>query len=154
VHGVGKVNDLFAGVGIDASHSGASNAAAIASTTQLLQQLNAGLVFTNLIETDQLYGHRKDVAGFHAALRAIDAAVGRWLELLRPGDLLVLTADHGCDPLAAGTDHTREFAPLLAVFDGSQGRHDGALSDVGASVLAWLAPDRAASPGLPGEPFV
>jgi phosphopentomutase len=154
VHGVGKVNDLFAGLGVDTSHPGASNAAAIASTTELLQQLDAGFVFTNLVETDQVYGHRKDVAGFHAALRTIDAAVARWLQLLRPGDLLVLTADHGCDPLAAGTDHTREFAPLLAVFDGAHGRHDGALADVGASVLAWLGPEHAAAPDLPGEPFV
>jgi phosphopentomutase len=156
VHAVGKVKDLFAGVGIDVAHAGASNPAAIAATSALLESLDDGFVFTNLVETDQVYGHRKDIFGFEAALRGIDAAVARWLRALRPGDLLVLTADHGCDPLAAGTDHTREFAPLLAVFEGSHGRHDGALSDVGASVLAWLGPrpHQAASPELPGEPFV
>jgi phosphopentomutase len=153
VHAVGKVAQLFAGRGIDAAHRGATNAEAIASTTALLERLDAGLVFTNLIETDQVYGHRKDVEGFHAALRAIDAAVARWQALLRPDDLLVLTADHGCDPLHPGSDHTREHAPLLAAFPGHAGRrHDGPLADVGASVVRWLAGRDA--PALPGTPFV
>jgi phosphopentomutase len=153
VHAVGKVAQLFAGAGIDASHPGATNAEAIASTTSLLRRVDSGFVFTNLIETDQVYGHRKDVAGFHAALREIDAAVGRWEELLGPDDLLVLTADHGCDPLHPGTDHTREHAPLLASFAGHGGRrHDGPLADVGASVVRWLAGDDA--PDLPGRSFV
>ena len=152
VHAVGKVNDLFAGAGIDAAHAGASNAAAIAATEALMERLDDGFVFTNLVETDQVYGHRKDLAGFDAALRGIDAAVARWLRALRPGDLLVLTADHGCDPLAQGTDHTREHVLLLAVFEGSHGRHDGALADVGASVLRWLTGEDAAA--LPGRAFV
>lgn len=153
VHAVGKVAQLFAGAGFDATHPGATNAEAIVSTTALLGELAEGFVFTNLIETDQVYGHRKDVAGFHAALREIDRAVGAWRALLRPGDLLVLTADHGCDLLHAGTDHTREHAPLLALFDGHGGRrHDGPLADVGASVLRWLAARDA--PALPGTPFV
>jgi phosphopentomutase len=150
VHAVGKVAQLFAGAGIDESHAGATNAEAIASTTALLREHVEGFVFTNLIETDQVYGHRKDVEGFHAALREIDAAVGEWRALLRPDDLLILTADHGCDPLHAGTDHTREHAPLLALFDGHGGRrHDGPLADVGASVLRWLAGREA--PDLPGR---
>jgi phosphopentomutase len=152
VHAVGKVSDLFAGEGIDHAHPGATNARALAATTTLVDELDAGFVFTNLVETDQVYGHRKDVAGFHRALREIDAAVGAWLERLRPGDLLVVTADHGCDPAAKHTDHTREHAPLLARFDGDGGRrHDGALADVGASVLRWLTGRDA--PGLPGTPF-
>lgn len=153
VRAVGKVAQLFAGAGVDASHPGATNAEAIASTTALLQELDSGFVFTNLIETDQVYGHRKDVEGFHAALREIDAAVGRWQQLLGPDDLLVLTADHGCDPLHPGTDHTREHAPLLASFAGHGGRrHDGPLADVGASVVRWLAGRDA--PEQPGTPFV
>jgi phosphopentomutase len=153
VHGVGKVAQLFAGVGLDHSHPGPVNAAAIAATTALMHELDAGLVFANLVETDQVYGHRQDVEGFHRALQEIDTAVARWLELLRPGDLLVLTADHGCDVTTPGTDHTREHAPLLAAFAGHGGRrHDGALSDVGASCLRWLAGREA--PGLPGDPFV
>ncbi len=153
VHAVGKVHDLFAGVGIDVKHTGATNPTAIGATTSLLSDLDAGLIFTNLVETDQLYGHRHDATGFHTALRAIDAAVGEWLTLLGPGDLLVLTADHGVDPTAGHTDHTREHAPLLAVFDGHDGRrHDGPLADVGASVLAWLTGRDA--PGMPGTSFV
>ncbi|MGZ4268637.1 MAG: phosphopentomutase [Solirubrobacteraceae bacterium] len=153
VHAVGKVRDLFAGVGIDAKHAGATNAQGIDSTTALLRGLDAGLVFCNLVETDQLYGHRHDVEGFHRALREIDTAVAGWLELLRDGDLLVLTADHGVDPKAPHTDHTREHAPLLATFPGQDGRrHDGPLADVGASVLKWLTGREAAA--LPGLPFV
>jgi phosphopentomutase len=153
VHAVGKVRDLFAGVGVDAYHPGASNERGIAAITELARDLDAGLVFANLVETDQVYGHRHDVEGFHRALREIDAAVGEWLELLRDDDLLVLTADHGVDPHAPHTDHTREYAPLLARFLGHDGRrHDGPLADVGASTLKWLAGREADA--LPGEPFV
>jgi phosphopentomutase len=153
VHAVGKIRDLFAGVGIDVRHAAATNETGIAATTELVRSLDSGLAFTNLVETDQVYGHRHDVEGFHAALQQIDAAVGEWLALLRPGDLLVLTADHGVDPTASHTDHTREHAPLLAVFDRNGGRrHDGPLGDVGASVLRWLRGRGA--PGLPGTSFI
>jgi phosphopentomutase len=153
VHAVGKICDLFAGEGIDHAHPGATNARALAETTRLVDELEHGLVFVNLVETDQVYGHRKDVEGFHRALREIDGAVGGWLATMRPGDLLVVTADHGCDPAAAHSDHTREYVPLLARFDGHGGRrHDGALADVGASVLRWLTGRDA--PDLPGAPFV
>ena len=153
VHAVGKVRDLFAGVGIDEYHPGPNNERGIATIGELLGGLDAGLVFANLVETDQVYGHRHDVEGFHRALRQIDAAVGAWLGLLRDDDLLVLTADHGVDPRAPHTDHTREYAPLLATFAGQDGRrHDGPLADVGASVLSWLAGRQAGA--LPGVPFV
>jgi phosphopentomutase len=153
LHAVGKAAELFGQHAFGASYPGATNLQAMRAVTDLLDQLDAGFVLANLIETDQVYGHRKDVAGFHAALREIDAAVGVWTALLRPDDLLVLTADHGCDPLHAGTDHTREHAPLLAVFPGHGGRrHDGPLADVGASVVEWLAGRDA--PELPGTPFV
>lgn len=153
VHAVGKVRDLFAGVGVDAYHPGSTNPQGIASTTELVRDLDGGLVFTNLVETDQLYGHRHDVEGFHRALQEIDAAVAEWLGLLRDDDLLVLTADHGVDPKAPHTDHTREHAPLLATFAGQDGRrHDGPLADVGASVLMWVSGREADA--LPGLPFV
>ena len=153
VHGVGKIRDLFAGIGVDFKHPGATNAEGIAATTALLRDLHQGFVFVNLVETDQLYGHRHDVPGFAAALRTIDAAVAEWLSLLGDEDLLVLTADHGVDPTTNHTDHTREYAPLLASFAGHGGRrHDGALADVGASVMRWLTGRDA--PGLPGTPFV
>jgi len=139
VHGVGKISDLFAGRGISEHHPAPGNPEALAVTTTLLDGLDAGLIFTNLIDTDQVYGHRKDVEGFHAALREIDATVGGWLGGLREGDLLILTADHGCDPAAPHTDHTREYVPLLAAGPGVEPRrHDGAMADVGATVLRWL----------------
>jgi phosphopentomutase len=154
VHSVGKVKQVFADVGIDEGHPGATNADAIASTEALIDGLEGGLVFANFVETDQVYGHRNDVPGFHGALQRIDAAVGGWLDRLDPErDLLVLTADHGCDPTTPGSDHTREHAPLLARFSGHGGaRHDGPLSDVGASALRWLT--RRDAPELPGKPFV
>ncbi len=153
VHAVGKTHDLFAGVGFTDRHAGASNARGLEQTGRLVDELDHGLVFTNLIETDQRYGHRKDTEGFADALGLIDAAVGRWLPRLGPDDLLVLTADHGLDPLAPHTDHTREHVPLLARFAGAGGRrHDGAFADVGASVLAWLTDQDA--PELPGRSFL
>jgi phosphopentomutase len=153
VHGVGKIHDLFAGVGVDVKHPGATNADGIAETTKLLRGLDSGLIFVNLVDTDQVYGHRHDIEGFAQALVEIDEAVAEWLGLLREDDLLVLTADHGVDPTMPHTDHTREYAPLLASWAGVQGRrHDGLLADVGASVLRWVAERDA--PGLPGEPFV
>jgi phosphopentomutase len=153
VHGVGKIHDLFAGVGIDVKHPAATNAKGIESTTSLLRQLESGLIFTNLVETDQVFGHRHDVEGFHRALIEIDHAVAKWLTLLRDDDLLILTADHGVDPTAPHTDHTREYAPLLAAWAGCEGRrHDGLLSDVGASILWWIAERRAG--GLVGDGFV
>jgi phosphopentomutase len=163
VHGVGKIRDLFAGVGVSYSHPGATNAQALTSVDALLEELESGFVFVNLIETDQVYGHRKDVQGFAGALAEIDARVGGMLERLREEDLLIVTADHGVDPAHPGTDHTREYAPLLAVTgkmlargkagDGVGGsRHDGPLADVGASVLRWLT--GANTEALAGSTFV
>jgi phosphopentomutase len=154
VHTVGKIGQVFAGVGVDHSHKGATNAKAIEATNALIGELEHGLVFVNLVETDQVYGHRQDVPGFHGALKEIDRAVAEWVERLDPDeDLLILTADHGCDPTTPGTDHTREHVPLLARFTGHGGRrHDGPFADVGASALRWLAARDAEA--LPGEPFV
>jgi phosphopentomutase len=153
VHTVGKIGQVFDGVGVDVQHKGATNAAAMAATAELIDSLDGGFVFTNLVETDQVFGHRGDVPGFHGALRTIDAQVGAWLARLDPArDLLIITADHGCDPTTPGTDHTREHAPLLARFEGHGGRrHDGPFADVGASVLHWLTGRDAA---LPGTPFL
>jgi phosphopentomutase len=163
VHGVGKIGDLFAGVGVTHSHPGATNAEALAHADAVLDGLERGLVFVNLIETDQVYGHRKDVHGFDRALREIDAELARWLKRMRSRDLLIVTADHGVDPAHAGTDHTREYAPLLAVTGETLraratggrcpgARHDGPLADVGATVLRWLTARDAAE--LPGDAFI
>jgi phosphopentomutase len=163
VHGVGKIHDLFAGVGVSVSHPGATNARALDALDELVGGLRRGLVFVNLIETDQLYGHRKDAPGFAGALGEIDVRLGGVLERLREDDLLVVAADHGVDLAHPGTDHTREYAPLLALTGAMLARrragarlggfrHDGPLADVGATVLRWLTGAQAHS--LPGEAFL
>ena len=166
VHAVGKIDDLFAEVGISVTHAAATNLAALDAAAELLageHSLARGLVFANLIETDQTYGHRKDAHGFAGALREIDARVGAMLERLREQDLLIVTAAHGVDIAHAGSDHTREYAPLLAVsgemlahgVGGGRGgarRHDGPLADVGATVMRWLTAGDV--PALPGEAFI
>lgn len=153
VHAVGKVRDLFAGVGIDEAHAGKTNEQALRTTGELVATMGEGLCFTNLVETDQRHGHRHDTAGFAGALREIDAAVAGWVRRLGPDDLLILTADHGVDPRSGHSDHTREHVPLLAWWPGVEGRrHDGPMADVGASVLRWL--EGRDAPGLPGQAFV
>ncbi len=120
-------------------------------------------MFVNLIETDQRYGHRKDARGFADALGEIDARLGGVLERMREDDLLVVAADHGVDLAHPGTDHTREYAPLLALTGAMLARrrtgaglggfrHDGPLADVGATVLRWLTGAQAS--GLPGDAFL
>jgi phosphopentomutase len=153
VHAVGKVGPVFAGRGVAFDHPAHDNPTAIAAIDRLLAEEAAGLVFANLVDTDQVYGHRKDVQGFASALREIDGAVARWLDGMSEGDLLVLCADHGCDPAHPGTDHTREYSPLLAVFAGHDGRRvDAPLASVGASAFGWLTGRDSAS--LAGESFV
>jgi phosphopentomutase len=165
VTGVGKIGDLFAGRGIGETLPGASNEEALDSVAALAESMPAGLAFANLIETDQRYGHRKDVEGFARALARIDERVAGLVAGMREDDLLVVTADHGVDPLHPGTDHTREHAPLLALTGamaragaagGSYGghRHDGPMADVGASVLWWLTGGDGEAPGLPGRSFL
>src|SRR6202012_221469 len=97
VHSVGKGGQLFAGVGIDEEHPGATKARALDATSALIAQLVHGLFLPNLIETDQVYGHRHDFDGFAGALRLIDERVAHWLDALGGDDMLILTADHGCD---------------------------------------------------------
>ena len=138
-HGVGKVDDLFAGRGIRAVHTG-RNADGIALIEGWLMR-GSGFLFANLVDFDQLFGHRNDVAGFHGALREFDAALPRLLSHLRDDDLLFLTADHGNDPTTSSTDHARERVPLLAfgpaVHPVSLGVRDG-FGDLGATVAQWL----------------
>jgi phosphopentomutase len=156
VHGVGKIGDIFAGQDIDESHSTKSNVEGITKTEELLQTLDEGFVFVNLVETDMLWGHRNDPINFHRCLQDFDRRLPDLLEALRPGDLLIVTSDHGCDPTTPSTDHSREHALLLAYVAGRNAngaRHDGEFADVGSTVNAWLggkAPGRA----LPGQSIV
>jgi phosphopentomutase len=157
VHGVGKIGDIFAGRDIDTSSPTESNAQGIARTTKLLRELpGQSFVFVNLVETDQTWGHRNDPRGFADALEEFDAGLPDMLAALHHGDLIVLTADHGCDPTTPSTDHSREYAPLVAHVAGGPlagHRHDGdTFADVGATVQRWLTGDHDRT--LPGTPFV
>jgi len=114
VYAVGKIEDIFAHRGITASaHTGHTSATA-AQTAEFTRTGEPGLIFANFIDFDMLYGHPRNPAGYARALEETDAFLGEFLPLLRPGDELLLTADHGNDPTFRGNDHTREFVPLLA----------------------------------------
>jgi phosphopentomutase len=158
VHGVGKIGDIFAGCDIDESRPTKSNVEGIQQTETLLRELDEGLIFTNLVETDMLWGHRNDPVNFHRCLQDFDRRLPDLLDALRDQDLLILTSDHGCDPTTPSTDHSREHALLLAYVHGrnAAGRihEDGEFADVGATVNAWLGGKRPPPRGLPGQPIV
>jgi phosphopentomutase len=119
VHAVGKILDIFAARGITHHRKGDGNTELQQQTLAALHECaGGGLVFANLVDFDTLYGHRRDVAGYADALEAFDRWLPTLLAALRPGDLLALSADHGCDPTAPGSDHTRECVPLLFAGDG------------------------------------
>jgi len=156
VHGVGKIRDIFAGVDIDDSHPTRSNVEGITQTEKLLRELDDGLVFVNLVETDMLWGHRNDPVNFHRCLQDFDRRLPDLLGQLRDGDLLILTSDHGCDPTTPSTDHSREHALLLAYVEGRYAGgqvHEGEFADVGSTVNAWLG-GKAPRRGIPGQPIV
>ena len=138
--GVGKVDDLFAGRAITARHT-AGNAEGLAAISDGLRTMESGFLFANLVDFDQLWGHRNDVMGFHEGLRAFDRALPELERLLREDDLLFLTADHGNDPTTPSSDHSRERVPLLAL---GQRVRAGAIgerptfADLGATVAEWL----------------
>src|SRR6187401_1408596 len=156
VHGVGKISDIFAGCDIDDSAPTKSNVDGINKTIEHLRELDSGLVFVNLVETDMLWGHRNDPVNFHRCLQDFDRRLPGILDALRAGDLLVITSDHGCDPTTPSTDHSREYALLLAYVEGRNAAgqiHEGEFADVGATVNAWLG-GKAPSRGIPGQPIV
>jgi phosphopentomutase len=138
--GVGKVDDLFAGRGIASRHT-ASNAEGIVRISEWLRSEASGLLFANLVDFDQAFGHRNDAPGFYGALREFDAALPGLLAQFREDDLLFITADHGNDPTTPSTDHARECVPILALGSrvvpvalGSR----STFSDLGATVAEWL----------------
>jgi phosphopentomutase len=138
--GVGKVDDLFAGRAIESRHT-ANNLDGIALIEKWLGNASSGLLFANLVDFDQAFGHRNDVPGFYGALRQFDAALPGLLSLLREDDLLFITADHGNDPTTPSTDHARECVPLLAlgpsVHPVALGRRS-TFADLGATVADWF----------------
>lgn len=139
VHAVGKISDLFAGRGISASIATRNNHEGMEQTVAALKHVEQGLIFTNLIDFDMEYGHRLDVAGFARALERFDADLQLLMAGLVPGDLLLLTADHGCDPTTAGSDHSREYVPLLSWQPGMTAGRDLGTSTTLADVAATIA---------------
>ena len=114
VIGVGKISDIFGGRGLTRSlGANESNADGMAKTTALLAEDFTGLAFINLVDGDMIYGHRRDIPGYARAMQEFDDWLAGFLPAMREGDVLMITADHGCDPGAEGTDHTREYVPLL-----------------------------------------
>lgn len=143
VHAVGKIYDIFCGRGIDSHISTTCNAEGMQATREHLKGLKCGLVFTNLIDFDMEYGHRRDAAGFAAGLQEFDAWLASFLPCMQESDLLIISADHGCDPTMPGTDHTREYVPLLAysprIKEGNNLGVRATFADINATVLQNFA---------------
>jgi phosphopentomutase len=113
VHAVGKICDIYCGHGVSSSVRVSDNRDAMERTFELLENVDHGFIFTNLNDFDSKYGHRRDARGYAGALQELDAMITRLEARLRPGDEVIFTADHGCDPTAPGSDHTREFVPFI-----------------------------------------
>ena len=153
VYGVGKIEDIFTGRGIQEAVHTVSDDDGVNRTISALGRWPAGLIFTNLVDFDTLYGHRNDVQGYARNLEAFDARVPDLLAALREDDLLILTGDHGCDPSDESTDHTREFVPLIVT--GRKVRA-GALGDRASfsDIAATLAENFDLAGKVPGESFL
>lgn len=154
VWAVGKIEDIFAGQGISVAVHTHDNMDGVDKTLQAVEQAGPGLIFANLVDFDMVYGHRNNTAGYAAALQAVDARMPELQRALRCDDVLILTADHGCDPTTPSTDHSREYVPLLVYGSCVQGGVNlgtrDTFADVGASIADWLG-----LPPLPaGQSFV
>lgn len=140
--GIGKIGDLFGGAGLAEAPHTLSNEDGMRRSLEALQRLETGLVFTNLVDFDQQYGHRRDVEGECAALEAFDAFLPEAIGLLKEEDLLIITGDHGNDPTYPGTDHTREYVPLLVGGPRFNGPIDlgvrSTFADIGATLAAYF----------------
>jgi phosphopentomutase len=146
---IGKIADIFAHQGITQKYKATGIPDLVATTIeQMHKALSQTIIFTNLVDFDSDYGHRRDVSGYAGALEQFDMLLPGILAAMQPDDILILTADHGCDPTWPGTDHTREYVPVLAVGEGiepgSMGRRES-FADIGQTVASWL--------GLPSTSF-
>jgi phosphopentomutase len=162
VLGIGKISNIFAGVGVTSNIDTHGNTEGLKVLLEQAKKRPKGLIFVNLIDTDMLYGHRRDVIGFGKALEEFDHALGLLLDHLTPDDLLLISADHGNDPTYKGTDHTREYSPIFA-WSGKNPYPSGATSigirqsfaDIGATATqALLGPMFKNDRKIPGESFL
>lgn len=139
VFGVGKIHDIYNGRGVESYVTTKNNADGMAKIIEALNRQPGGLIFANLVDFDMLYGHRKDVEGFARSLEEFDTLLGTLLGHLKPTDLLLITADHGCDPdpVNPTTDHSREYVPILAYTPSAKGHDLGirsTLADMGQTI--------------------
>lgn len=143
VIGLGKIADIFDRVGISTEIRTESNSDGMRKTIDLVRESDADFIFTNLVDFDSKYGHRNDPVGYAKALETFDQELGGLLEAMREGDLLFITADHGCDPCDISTDHTREYVPLLVAGPRVRGGRPlgtrRTMSDLGATICDYLA---------------
>ncbi len=152
VIGIGKIYDIFAGKGLTKYVRNIGNFCDMNETSSFQSIPFNGLCFTNLVDFDMSFGHRRDAAGYAQALNEFDVWLGGFLEKMQPEDVLIITADHGCDPAFTGTDHTREYIPVLVCGDAVKPADLGTracFGDIGATVLDLLG----VSGSLDGESF-
>ena len=138
---IGKITDIFAGQGVTETLRTANNTEGMDATMAVAARNFHGLCFTNLVDFDMIYGHRNNIEGYAAALTAFDRWLADFLPILGENDLLLITADHGCDPATPSTDHSREYTPLLAYGPTVTPRNAGTretFADIAATVLNWL----------------
>lgn len=155
VYAVGKIEDIFAGSGIYEAVHTKDNMDGMDKTIRYMDNIEKGLIFTNLVEFDSKWGHRRDAKGYRAGLEEADKRIGEVIENLREDDILVINADHGCDPTAKGTDHTREYVPLLVYGKKiKQGVNLGTrktFADIGCTIGEYLGAEK--KPAI-GESFL
>lgn len=148
---VGKIFDIFAGRGLTQSNPIKGNADGMRVTLEKQAEDFEGLCFTNLVDFDMVYGHRNDVAGYAAAMTEFDGYLGEFLKGMRSDDILIITADHGCDPATPSTDHSREYTPMLVY--GQNIKHGvdlgirSSFADISATVLEYLGIDKETTAG-------
>jgi phosphopentomutase len=147
VIGVGKISDIFAASGVTTSHKTKDNADGMAKTLKAFRELDRdGLIFTNLVDTDQLFGHRNDTVGFKESLEAFDEWLPDMLAELGDQDMMIITADHGIDPTTPSTDHSREYVPILVVGGSVKGGVDlgtrATFADIGRTIDEYLGVNR------------
>ena len=154
VYAVGKIEDIFCLHGITKSNHAAGNAACMEAAFAAMQEDFDGLLFVNLVDFDMVYGHRRDVAGYAAALEAFDAQIPKIRSLMGEEDILIITADHGCDPCHTGTDHTREHIPALVWGRGIRGGVNLGVRDTYADLSATVLDFFGVKNSLKGKSFL
>ena len=145
VAGVGKIEDIFAGKGLTKAVHTVSNSDGIEKTIEYMQTTDAGLIFTNLVDFDMLYGHRNNIPGEANALIEFDSSLSHITEHMQEEDILMITADHGCDPSTVSTDHSREYVPLLVYGKKVRPVNLGiraSFSDLGQTIVDYLGVEK------------